>query len=134
MNITKNMRKNNKKQVRYQVELTEEQLRLISNCVMDCHRFAAGQTELSNTCLNAGYKREVRDELRKLEHLLPGYDWAGNGCKDERQKKFIAGTYYLYREILHVLAVDNNKDNVYTSETLRCTDSGEPIKIRRIEE
>lgn len=29
------------------------------------------------------------------------YDWAGNGSKSESQKKFIAQTYAIYREILH---------------------------------
>jgi len=118
---------------RYQIELSEEQLRLISNCVEDCHRFAAGQAVLFNTCLNMENGLKVRDELRKLEHLLPSYDWAGAGCKDERLKKFIAATYYLYREILHFLTVESGVENVYFFETLRCKDSGEVIKIKRIE-
>lgn len=34
---------------KYRITLTEKQLRLVSRCVEDCHRFAAGQTELWNT-------------------------------------------------------------------------------------
>jgi len=118
---------------RYQIELSEEQLRLISNCLEDCHRFAAGQAELFNTCLNVENGLEVRNELRKLEELLPSYDWAGSGCKNKGQQKFIAATYYLYREILHFLTVERGVENVYTFETLRCKESGEVIKIKRIE-
>ena len=37
---------------KYRITLTEEQLRLIADCVEDCHRFACGQTELWNTTFN----------------------------------------------------------------------------------
>ena len=40
---------------KYRITLTEEQLRLIADCVEDCHRFACGQTELWNTTLQLGF-------------------------------------------------------------------------------
>ena len=48
------------------------------------------------------------------------------------------GALYLYREIYHQLTIDaaKHKDmdwNVYIDETLTCDESGEPIKVERIE-
>ena len=47
---------------KYQIELTETQLRLIADCVEDCHRFAGGQTELHNTVskIYETWKRNIR--------------------------------------------------------------------------
>ena len=44
-----------KKEKKWRIELTEHQLRLIANCVEDCHRFIAGQMELNNStaCLKS---------------------------------------------------------------------------------
>ena len=57
---------------------------------------------------------------------------------DKNQRKFIAETYYLYREIYHQLTLEAAKHedmwwNVYLGETLTCNESGEPIKVERIE-
>ena len=133
------------KQKKWRIELTEHQLRLIANCVEDCHRFIAGQMELSNSTACLKHYRELSEELGKLKPLVTpllgrgaSYGWNGGSCPDENQRKFIAETYYLYREIYHQMTVDVAKHkymdwNVYFSETLTCCESGEPIKVERIE-
>lgn len=127
------------KQNKYTIELTEEQLLLIANCVEDCHRFAAGQCELYNTNLYFDNCCEVRDILQeKVEPLVApngrgsSYGWSGRSCQNKFQRKFIAETYGIYREILHQYTVANGIDNVYSSPTLRCEEQGEPIKVRKL--
>ena len=111
---------------KYTITLNEEQLMLVSSCIEDIHRFLCGDTDLSNTVsvLDVKDRRALQERLRGQE-----YDWAGNGCPDEAQRRMIAQTYYLYREMLHKYMLANNYKNVYTSPTLTCEDSGEPIKI-----
>ena len=58
------------------------------------------------------------------------YNYVMHGCVD--------GALFLNREIYHQMTVDVEKHkymdwNVYFSETLTCKDSGEPIKVERIE-
>ena len=132
-------------QKKWRIELTEHQLRLMAQCVEDCPRFIGRQMELSNptSCLN--YYSELREELGKLKPLVTpllgrgaSYGWNGGSCPNKNQRKFIAETYYLYREIYHQLTLDvaKHKDmdwNVYIDETLTCDESGEPIKVERIE-
>lgn len=106
---------------------------LIANCVEDCHRFAAGQTELNNTLISANFDYEwrTRKHLKEIHEiafpeLLPGqsYDWAGNGCKDKYQRKFIAETYPIYREIFRkILNV-----GVYMHPTMTCEEGG-PLPV-----
>lgn len=123
---------------KYQVTLTEEQLMLIAQCVEDCHRFACGQTELYNTTFQFNIKNwaELRDQLQNLQSLVTpeleygaSYDWAGNGCKDEHQRKFIAKTYAIYREILHKVI----NDGVYKCPTLTCEEGGKLPIIEEVE-
>lgn len=123
---------------KYQVTLTEEQLMIIAQCVEDCHRFACGQTELWNTTSQFNIKNwaELRDQLLKLQPLVTpeleyrvSYDWAGTGCKDEFQRKFIAKTYPIYREIYHKMI----NDRVYKSSTLTCKEGGQVPIIEEIE-
>ena len=130
---------------KWRIELTEHQLMLMAKCIEDCSRFIGGQMELSNstTCLKHG--RHLGEELRTLQPFVTpelergaSYGWSGGSCPDENQRKFIAETYYLYREIYHQVTLDKAKDedmdwNVYLGETLTCKDSGEPIKVERIE-
>lgn len=130
----------NKKR-RYQIELTEEQLSLIANCVEDCHRFISGQMGMSNSASMLDTFHELENQLEELQPLvtpeLPrgaSYGWSGGSCPNDCQRRFIAQTYYLYREIRHRLTVDRGIDNVYSSETLLCENSGEPIKIKVVEE
>lgn len=82
----------------------------------------------------------LRKKLQFLHSLVtPGlgrgtsYDWSGSGCPNEEQRKFIAQSYYLYREIYHQHNLAEGIDNVYTSETLRCKDSGESIQVKVID-
>ena len=134
-----------KKQIKWRIELTEHQLRLIANCVEDCHRFIGGQMELSNSTSCLTRRLVLCEELSKLHTLVTpligrgaSYGWDGGSCPDKSQRKFIAETYYLYREIYHQLTLEaaKHKDrcwNVYLGDTLTCKDSGEPIKVERIE-
>ena len=135
------------KEKKWRIELTEHQLRLIANCVEDCHRFIGGQMELSNStaCLKHGRHLHLVEELSTLQPLVTpelerraSYGWNGGSCPDDNQRKFIAETYYLYREIYHQLTLEaaKHKDmgwNVYLGETLTCNESGEPIKVKKIE-
>ena len=127
------------------LELTEHQLQLIAKCVEDCHRFIAGQMGLSNSTVYLQHYCELSEELDKLQPLVTpllergaSYGWDGGSCPDDNQRKFIAETYYLYREIYHQLTLEAAKDkdmgwNVYLGETLTCSESGEPIKVERVE-
>ena len=101
--------------------------------------------ELSNSTACLKHYRELSEELDKLQPLVTpelgrraAYSWDGGSCPDKHQRKFIAETYYLYREIYHQLTLEaaKHKDmgwNVYLGETLTCAESGEPIKVERIE-
>ena len=129
------------KEKQYRITVSESQLRMIADCVEDCHRFMAGQTELQNCTSMLDLQHEVQDELKKIQHLVTPhiglgayYKWSGGNCPNERQRKFIAASYYLYREIRHFDAVNRGVDNVYSSSTLRCVDSGMPIVIEDVKE
>lgn len=120
---------------KYQVTLTKEQLMLIAQCVEDCHRFACGQTELWNTTSQFNIKdwNELRTRLQNLKSFVTPeleYSWDGYGCEDDHQRKFIAKTYAIYREILHKVV----NDGVYTSPTLTCEEGGELPIIEELEE
>ena len=136
------------KENKWKIELTQHQLMLIAECVEDCHRFMAGQTELDNTTawLRGSIKyRELKERLGKLQPLVTpelglnaSYGWNGGGCPNEYQRKFIAQTYYLYREIYHQINLNMAKQmginwNVYLDDTLTCKESGEPIKVEMVE-
>lgn len=133
------------KENKWKIELTEHQLMLIAECVEDCHRFMAGQTELDNTTAWLKNYRVLKKEMGNLQPFVTpelgygaSYGWNGGSCPNENQRKFIAETYYLYREIYHQVTLDEAKSkdmswNVYYSDTLTCKDSGESIKVERIE-
>lgn len=121
---------------KYTITLNEEQLMLISNCIEDIHRFLSGQTELWNTINRVVICKELTRRMNELQPLItPGlkrgssYGWNGANCPNDDQRKLIAQTYYLYREMLHQYNLANDIHNVYSSPTPRCADSGEPIKI-----
>ena len=72
------------KEKKWRIELTEHQLRLIANCVEDCHRFICGQMELSNSTACLKHYRELSEELDKLQPLVTpelgrraAYSWDG---------------------------------------------------------
>ena len=133
------------KEKKWRIELTEHQLRLMAQCIEDCHRFIGGQMELSNSTSCLTRRLVLCEELSKLHPLVTpelgrgaSYGWNGGSCPNDHQRKFIAETYYLYREIYHQVTLDKAKDkdmdwNVYLGETLTCDESGEPIKVERIE-
>ena len=132
------------KEKKWRIELTEHQLLLLAQCIEDCHRFIAGQMELNNSTACLNNYRILREKLRTLQPFVTpllergaSYGWDGGSCHNDNQRKFIAETYYLYREIYHQIAIDNSKYkdmywNVYHDETLTCNESGEPIKVERI--
>ena len=129
------------KEKQYRITVSESQLRMIADCVEDCHRFMAGQTELQNCTSILDLQCEVQDELKKIQHFVTPhiglgayYKWSGGNCPNEHQRQFIAASYYLYRQIRHFDAVNRGVDNVYSSPTLRCVDSGMPILIEEIKE
>lgn len=129
------------KQQKYRITLTEHQLRLIAQCIEDCHRFMAGQMELSHSTCMVDDMHELHDALRDLQHLVTphlhkgeSYGWNGTACPNEYQRKFIAETYYLYREIYHQMTINREVPigSVYNSPTLTCEDSGEPIIVEKL--
>ena len=133
------------KEKKWRIELTEHQLMLMAKCVEDCSRFISGQMELSNSTSCLKHCRHLGEELHTLQPFVTpelgrgaSYGWNGGSCPNDHQRKFIAETYYLYREIYHQVTLNKAKDkdmdwNVYLGETLTCNESGEPIKVERIE-
>ena len=133
------------KETKWKIELTGHQLMLMARCIEDCHRFMTGQTELFNSTCCLKHYCQLHEKLLELQPLVTpelsygaSYGWNGGSCPDENQRKFIAETYYLYREIYHQVTLDEAKSkdmnwNVYYGDTLTCKDSGEPIKVERIE-
>lgn len=129
------------KEKKYRLTVSESQLWMIAACVEDIHRFMAGQTELYNCTSMLEDMHELHDEMRKLQKLVTPelslgsyHKWSGRSCPDEHRRKFIAASYYLYREIKHFDAVNRDIDSVYRSETLCCSDSGMPITIEEVGE
>lgn len=118
---------------------------LMARCIEDFHRFMAGQTELFNSTCCMKHHRQLQEKLRELQPLITpelsygeSYGWNGSSCPDENQRKFIAETYYLYREIYYQVTLNEAKSkdlswNVYYGDTVTCKDSGEPITVERIE-
>ena len=133
------------KEKKWRIELTEHQLLLMAQCVEDCHRFIGGQMELSNSTACLTHHLDLSKELDKLQPLVTpnlgrgaSYGWNGGSCPNYNQRRFLAETYYLYREIYHKITLDVAKYvdmnwNVYLDDTLTCDESGEPIKVERIE-
>ena len=128
-------------QKKYQITCTEEQLRLIANAVEDWHRFLGGQTELWNAVSLLENYHELREKLEQLQPLVTphlghgaSYGWNGSTCPNKHQRKAIAMSYGIYRNILHFFAVKNNHHNVYSSPTLTCDEQGGLIKIKEIEQ
>ena len=125
---------------RYTIELSEEQMRLISDCMDDVSRFAAGQWQLRSTIeemlralpFEEQMKRrnEAEELLRQAKRvLLP--DFADNQSFGYNSTEFIGNTYQISRTILHQLAKDNDWDNVYSSPALASGTLG-TIKIEQI--
>mgnify|MGYP003490856483 CR=1 len=125
---------------KYRIELTREQMRLVSDCLEDCSRFASGQWEMRYTIeemlrdlpFDEQMKRRTQAEelLKQVKRvLLP--DYPDNASKGYNGSEFIGNTYQIYRTILHQLAKDNNWNNVYSSPALPSGNLG-TIKIEII--
>lgn len=125
---------------KYKIELTEEQMHLVSNCLEDISRFASGQWEMRFTIeemvrgleFNEAMKRkkEAEDLLNKAKKvLLP--ELADNQSKSYNGSEFIGNVYQIYRSILHQLAIDNNWNNVYSSPALKSGTMG-TVKIEKV--
>lgn len=124
---------------KFQITVNEHQLRLIADCLEDISRFMSGQMELWHATSNLDNYIQVADKLEELKPLVTpkleqdaSYGWTGGDCPNERQKKLIAETYYLYRTMLYHLHKDAEYWNVYKSPALRCADSGEIIEIKEV--
>jgi hypothetical protein len=102
---------------KYTIELSEEQMRLISFCLEDLSRFASGQSELRYIIeeMLSGFpfdeqmkkRNEVENLLKQIKRiLLP--ELHDNSSKGYNGSEFIGNTYQIYRTILHQLAIDNN--------------------------
>lgn len=131
------------KNKKFQITCSFSQLMMIANAVEDWHRFLAGQCEMSNATMLLPVKdhhasQEALNEYVR-PHIVPelnygaSYKWSGGSCPNEHQRKAIAMSYGIYREILHFIAVQNNHNNVLASETLTCPEQGELITIKQIE-
>ena len=125
---------------RYTIELSEEQMRLISDCMDDVSRFAAGQWQLRSTIeemlrglpFDEQMKRrnEAEELLRQAKRvLLP--DFVDNQSFGYNSTEFIGNTYQITRTILYQLAKDNDWDNVYSSPALASGTLG-TIKIEQV--
>lgn len=126
---------------KYKIELSEPQMRLISDCLEDCSRFASGQWELRYTIeemlrglpFDEQMKRREKAEelLRQVKRvLLP--ELPDNASKGYNGSDFIGNNYQIYRTILHQLAKDNDWNNVYSSSALPSGNLG-TIKIEAID-
>lgn len=125
---------------KYKIELTEEQMRLIAQCLEDISRFAMGQWSMDNTIekILDGLpfetkieRRNTAEEFLKLAKrtLLP--ELSDNANKGYNGSEFIGNTYQIYRTILYKLAIDNNWNNVYSSSPLPSGNMG-VIKIEEV--
>ena len=112
---------------KYRIELSEQQMKLIADCLEDVSRFASGQYEMRYTIaemlrglpFEEQMKRrsEVEGCLKQAKRVLL-LDYPDNASKGYNGSEFIGNTYQIYRTILHQLAKDNNWDNVYSSPAL----------------
>lgn len=127
---------------KYKIELSEDQMRLIANCLEDVSRFASGQCELGWTTeeMSKGLsfeefikRRDKSDvlfqELKRV--LLPNLQL--NESKGYNGSEFIGNVYQIYRTILYQLAKDYEWNNVYSSPALPSGTMG-TIKIEQIAE
>jgi hypothetical protein len=131
-----------KKDCKYIIELSEEQMRLIADCLDDIGRFAAGQWSLRTTIeeMLTGLpfdeqisRRDDAKEYLKLAKrvLLP--DFADNQSYGYNSTEFIGNIYQITRTIMYQLAIDHNWDNVYSSPVLPSGTMG-TIKINKVKD
>lgn len=125
---------------KYKIELSEEQMRLIANCLEDVSRFASGQWAMRYTIEEMVRGLPIDEQIKRRdlaeEHLkqakrvlLP--DLPDNGSKGYNGTDFVGNTYQIYRTILYHLAIDNDWNNVYSSPALPSGNLG-TIKIEKL--
>ena len=132
---------------KYTITLTEEQMRLIAEGMEDYHRFLAGECRMANATQYVkpvAAMHQLRDDMERLAHPLitpdlplnSAYDWAGTHCPNDHQRKAIAMSYMIYREILHHFAMQRPQTvwNCLQDPTLTCEEQGPLIKIQEVEE
>lgn len=130
---------------KYTITLTEEQMRLIAEGMEDYHRFLSGECRMMNATQYvkpAQDMHNLRDNLEMVAHIrmapnVPyggSYDWAGTHCPNDHQRKAIAMSYMIYREILHHFAMQRPKQiwNCLQDPTLTCEEQGGLIKIEEV--
>jgi hypothetical protein len=126
--------------MKYNIELSEEQMRLISNCLEDISRFASGQCELKYTLEEMlkdlpfeeqMIRRNKAEELLKQIKKVLLLDMPDNASKGYNSSDFIGNSYQIYRTILYQLSIDNNWNNVYSHKALPSGTLG-IIKIKKI--
>lgn len=126
--------------MKYKIELSEQKIRLVAQCLEDISRFASGQHELRNTIesiiqdlpFEEGMRRrdKATENLKKAKQiLLP--ELHDNASYGYNSTTFIGDTYQIYRTILHQLAIDNNWNNVYSYPALPSGNLGS-VKIEKI--
>lgn len=124
--------------MKYKMELTEEQYNHIALCVEVCHRVACGQIEelrsiLPNTpddSLLRELKREAFPELAPNE----SYGWNGGYRGTEHGEDyrmafdtFQARGYQIYRQMCYKQNIAKGIDNVLSSPTLTTSKAQQPI-------
>jgi hypothetical protein len=125
---------------KYTIELTEEQMRLIADCLDDIGRFAAGQWRLQYTLEQMlkdlpfeeyiERRNNAEEYLRQAKRiLLP--DFVDNQSYGYNSTEFIGNIYQITRTIMYQLAIDHNWDNVYSSPALPSGTMG-TIKINKV--
>jgi hypothetical protein len=125
---------------KYKIELSEDQMRLIADCMDDVSRFASGQWQLRQTIeamveglpFDEKIKRrnEAEELLRQAKRvLLP--DFVDNQSYGYNSTEFIGNCYQISRTIMYRLAIDNDWNNVYSSPALPSGTMG-TIKIEQI--
>lgn len=127
--------------MKYKIELSEDQMRLIAYCLEDVSRFAAGQWKMHYTVEEMlrelpfdeqmSRRNKAEELLRQTKRVLVP-DFSDNGSLGYDGTEFIGNTYQIYRTILHQLAIDNNWDNVYSSSPLPSGNMG-TINITKLE-
>lgn len=127
------------KQKLYTITCTQDHLRLIADAVEDWSRFLAGQCEMHNATSRLAHYHEASEALETYvkPFIVPelprnaSYGWSGGSCPNEPQRKAIAMSYGIYRQILHFFAMRHPEiPNVYLSETLTCPEQGGLITIK----
>ena len=125
---------------KYSIEVTEEQMRLIADCLEDISRFAAGQCEMKWSIGEMLKDVSFDEKMEKIKGaeavleqakriLLP--ELSINESKGYNGTEFIGNTYQIYRAILHKLAMEHNWDNVYSSPALKSGTLG-TVKITKL--